>query len=1264
MLRGSLSGGAGENIEQVEIDFSPGVPMDRVTPAWASTVAETAALGARFVIRDGEAYDLTPATLDDPSRIEKNIPESWDAWLASDRIDPLPLETGLPWRAVIWPEAGKLIWTFHHALLDGRSITRILSAFQARLVGGEVPPSLGLTVFSPPTPEDVAAAEEFHRVAFASLKAFSLDFPADSGTGPSQVSCRLGSDIAARIESRAAVLQVTAATLLTWAWGQAAATAAGVDAVAVGQVRSGPPKPDQAGFSMSTVPLVISRAKSGPAYTDLLDLRQRMLALRAVENVSVELLPATLFQDSHGPWPAGVLMVQRGTLQEQVGKSDAIKAITLHEFSGEPLLASAWIHPDLQLEVEVDGTKLGARAAESLLGHWASVVRSLANDESTDGLELTALPTAEHGRIAVWEDGGPAVADLHLATAWHEAVENFTTECALWTPVESLSYKELDAQVQHLAAVLHEAGAKSGAPVASLLQSRKHLALVTLAIARIGAIHVPLDPALPSKRMSVILADAVPVLILADSPAACGEFDLPCVVVDGSTGKTCAVELPRDSRDTLCILYTSGSTGMPKGVMMVHGGVTNEVLGIARLVGIAPGSRVLQFASPGFDASLEEILATLLSGATLIPRPEEVLSDFSRFQSFIREAGVSVLDLPSAYWAAWCAWMVTEQETIPQTIRAAVIGGERASAVALQNWFSAGGRSHLLANTYGPTEASIVATVELIGESWNEPGDPAIGHPLPGVLAKVGDASGRPLPNGAAGELWLGGVCVGSGYWNRPDLTKISFQDSGGLRWYRTGDRVWRDDLGKLRFLGRQDDQLKIRGNRIEPDEVIRILETFPEVSSAHVGPVNVNAGSVHLAAWVRWKNAPEHGWPALLAAHAAGQLATAAIPTRWALVDEFKLTERGKLDRSQLPEPTLTASSHSSSEPPATPTEIRLASLWSALLCVGNIGRDESFFELGGHSLAALQLFAGISREWKIRIPLATLIQAPTPRMLAEIIDRESRGEGSGQAPRSIVVPIRPEGHLPPLFCIHGADGGVFFYRDLAEHLPPGRPLLAIEAPGLAIDGEVRPMPVEETAAEYIKALRQHHKEGPFYLTGYSYGGLLVFEIARQLVLAGQAVAFIGMVDTINPAATVRSYSIWERGKVFMESQKHLPAGVRLHNLLQRIRGGVATFFRVKKEIYQATTAGVTEPHSVLRMLQVREAHWNSTLRYQPKPLAGQITLFKSREVDDKFAVPDDYGWTTLVDSLDIAEVEGEHLEIFARQHVASLAGEIIKRI
>jgi amino acid adenylation domain-containing protein len=1259
MLRDTLAYG-GRNIEQVEIVFSAAAALDRVLPAWLETVRETSALRMMFLFREGEPVGISETSTAPQIRKLDVFPSSFDEWLACDRGEALDLEGGLPWRVTFWPSERRFVWTFHHALLDGRSITRILRAFQARLTGNNVAEALELAVSRLPTATEIEAATAYHRRELARIEAAVPEFYQDQGGGPVRLQRSLGAEEVTRLEQAALAMGVTAASLLTWTWGQTVACAAGLDAVLVGQVRSGPPLPARAGFSMNTVPLVINRASGVPLKPVLLDFRRKLLEMRALETVSPQDLPQELFHETGGPWPGGVVMVERGSLHHQLGGTDCIESICLHEFSGEPLLASAWIQPELLLEVEASGAPFGAGTAQALLDHWASIVLAI----SADAGAPTELPVSNREILTSWESGGEPAAHLHLAQAWRTAVALHGPACALWTPEEAIRYDQLDAQVQHLAACLQEAGVIHGQTVASILWSRKHLAVVLLAMARIGAINVPLDPALPKNRQLTILEDASPLLVVSDNPAACADFSLPCVTVEGASGKCCSAELPCDPRDSLSILYTSGSTGKPKGVMMVHGGVTNEARGIASMAGIGPGDRLLQFASPGFDASLEELLSTLLSGATLVPRPENLAADLDEFQSFVRTAGITVLDLSTAHWAAWCAWMASEQVTIPDKVRTTIIGGERASAAALKDWFAAGGREHLLINTYGPTEASVVGTAELIQGDWNEAGDPAIGRPLPGVFARVGDSAGRRVPPGAAGELWLGGICVGPGYWQRPDRTAASFHLIDDRWWYRTGDRVCWDSNGKLRFLGRQDDQLKIRGNRIEPNEVIRVLESYPGVSAAHAGPVPGHGGGNQLAAWVRWNAPPEGGWPGKLAAFAAVHLPAAAIPTRWAAVEEFKLTERGKLDRRQLPEPLLTSSSHVSSEPPATQTEKWLAEVWSRLLGVRTIGRDESFFELGGHSLAALRLFASIASEWKLRIPMAVLIQAPTPRMLGGVIDRERACHSGSRPARSIVLTVRAEGDLPPLFCIHGGDGGVFFYRDLAEKLPSGRPLLAIESPALSADEETVPVPVEETAAAYVEALRQHQQSGPYHLAGYSYGGLLVIEIARRLLAEGESIAFAGLFDTINPAAPIRQYTLLERAEVFWDAQEHSGLLGKIGRMFVRTREGIATYFKVMLEIRAARSSEITEPHSQLRMLKVREAHWESMKSYQPAPLGCHITLFQSSATDDKFDIPDDYGWGPLVDSIEVVKVDGKHLTMFAPQHVVGLAREISKRL
>jgi amino acid adenylation domain-containing protein len=804
-------------------------------------------------------------------------------------------------------------------------------------------------------------------------------------------------------------------------------------------------------------------------------------------------------------------------------------------------------------------------------------------------------------KLTAWESGGEPLDHRHLAQVWAESVALFGPQIAILGEGGPITYDQLDARVAHLAARLEDQGVTRGTVVACLLTQRLHLAEVLLAISRLGAVYLPIDADLPDQRRRTILDDAYPALILSEAQETVEAYGLPVLVVDGAIGRAPTAPIPDHPRDPLAILYTSGSTGVPKGVIMVHGGIINECRCAVDLVKLGIGDRLLQFASPGFDTCLEELISPLICGATLVPRPERIKTDLIEFQHFVESSQITVLDLPTAHWTAWSAWMANEGVSVPSRVKATIIGGERATAAALADWFRATTAEQLLVNTYGPTEASIAATGEFIRHDWSETGDPAIGRPFPGLMARVADDLGRPLPPGAAGELWLGGIAIGPGYWQRPERTEAAFRDLEGTSWYRTGDRVSWDSDGKLHFLGRKDDQLKIRGNRVEPREVTRVLETYPGVTTAHAGPVKRPDGSVALGAWIRWETAPDSAWPSQVAAFAAQHLPAAAVPSRWCAVENFILNERGKLDRHRLPEPNLTASTRNATELPVTPTENFLASIWSDLLNVSVVGRDESFFELGGDSMAALRLFARIHTERKLRVPMATLIQAPSLRQLGEAIDQFAPPEESTSAGDPLIVAVRTEGRATPLFCVHGGDGGAIFYRQLANHLPPGRPVFAIESPYLGTSEPVPSVSIEETAVRYVRAMRRIQPSGPYQLLGYCYGGLLVYEMTRILMAAGETVTFTGLVDAINPRIPLAEYSLMDRARISWRASESAPVPRRLAHLAQRLYSAVTDRARVEWQTWQARRAKHSAPYSQIRATQVRTAHLRSEDGFQP---------------------------------------------------------------
>lgn len=1237
MLRETLAGDGGKYIERLEIRFKADLEAGVIRYAWQQTVAATEALRARFVFENDDPVGWTADG--DPG-------ECLELHGAADDIGQAPDPSkGAPWKVLFFPDERRWVWIFHHALLDGRSIVRIARAFIDRVHGLD-PGPLPLAAWQAGDDAMLAEASRFLTAHEIEDIPASPEFPGDKREAAKAVEV-LGAETARGLETFASRCGVTAATLVTWAWGQALATAMGADAARVLQVRSGPRLDGLAGFTMNTLPLLIDRTCSGSVREALASLRRRLEEMRRFETVAAADLTAP------GRGTCGVLMVDRAMVPESIGTAERVESIDFEESGGGGLLAAAWVHPDLRIELDSDGSLLGPAAVGAIIGHWSAILRRLAVLETDDAGEITKLADAQIGFLGGIGDGGPAVVDDGLTSLWDLTVEKHADAIAVEAGGDRLTYRGLEQRASGLARALVEQGVAPGDTVASLLEDRFHLPVVMLAAAKAGAVHVPLEPALPALRRDAITIDFGARLLITDFASA-GGWAGKILAPDTAGGIGTMLPAASGAEELLALLYTSGSTGAPKGVMLHHGGIVNEAVAMSRVLELGPGDRVLQFASPGFDAALEEVFATLLSGATLLPRPDEVAGNLDAFHGFLTDQRVTVVDLTTAFWAAWCAWMAEEGKSIPADLRAVVIGGERLSMAALADWRAAGGAAIPLVNSYGPTEASVVATVEILrGADLDR--DPPIGRPLPGVMVRVADARGRLLPPGAAGELWIGGPCVSPGYWGTQAPGDGRFLMIDGVRHYRSGDRVHLDVAGRLMFLGRLDQQLKIRGQRVEPGEVVREIESFPGVGGCHVGPLD---GA--LAAWVRWTSGPPEAWPAALAAQLARSLPAAAIPTRWAAVESFPLTERGKTDIRALPLPTLHASAGAGREAPATEGERRIAAIWCDLLGLDRVGRDESFFALGGNSLAALRMFAMIAREWQVRIPMATLLQAATPRLLAAHL--EQTGSGTTRHDEPVVAVIRDEGDLEPLFCIHGGDGGVIFYRNLTDHFPARRPLLAIEAPSLAGDAEVVVPVVEESAAEYLRVLRRKQPKGPYHLAGYSYGGLLVYEMARLLVEAGEEVGFVGLLDTVNPATPLREYRLMERIEVYWKSQSQSSFPRRVWSLVKRFFAGVSTHLRVKREIHTARTAGNTEPHSEIRMLQVREAHWQAMERHRPQYLDCHVTLFRTA-TDDKFEIPGDYGWREMVRSLEIVIVPGDHLTMFDAEHAPGLAREIANR-
>ncbi len=584
---------------------------------------------------------------------------------------------------------------------------------------------------------------------------------------------------------------------------------------------------------------------------------------------------------------------------------------------------------------------------------------------------------------------------------------------------ESLSYAELNEQANRLAHYLIGLGVKPDDRVGICVERSLGMVVGLLGILKSGGAYVPLDPAYPTERLRQVLADAAPKILLSDAAGreAVGNNGLKKVTALDIDIRSDFSALPFSNpepkylgltpRHFAYIMYTSGSTGTPKGVMVQHHSACNQLIAIINSYGLRRHDRILQFASPSSDGSLEEIFGALLNGAVLVLRTDVWLASIAEFDRQCIYHNITVTSLPAAFWANLA--ITWSDASISLTLRKIIVGYEAISTYALKLWFESEKQKPLLLNSYGPTETTINATTQEIEpcSTWS-----SIGRPMANNKIYVLDEYGHPVPMGVVGEIYIGGAGVTFGYLNRPELTSERFipdpfSPVGGLRMYKTGDLARYLPDGNIEFLGRNDYQVKIRGFRIELGEIEARLGEHPLVRQAVVVAREDAPGEKRLVAYVI-PTAPEQrqeeslessligttNLAAALRTHLAGCLPEYMVPVAFVHMNELQLTPNGKIDRKKLPVPDIAAFVRQAYEAPQYEMEHALAELWQELLNVERVGRHDNFFELGGHSLLAVQLMVRVRQVLGVELSMVTLFAKPTIAQLAQIIAESSAND------------------------------------------------------------------------------------------------------------------------------------------------------------------------------------------------------------------------------------------------------------------------------
>ncbi|MFD8411453.1 amino acid adenylation domain-containing protein [Streptomyces sp. NPDC059650] len=764
--------------------------------------------------------------------------------------------------------------------------------------------------------------------------------------------------------------------------------------------------------------------------------------------------------------------------------------------------------------------------ADELAAHHARflrVLRAFITDRDVPVGSVELLTEGEQFRLLT-ELGGPEhkYAEAALPELFARQAADTPHLPAVVSAEAILTYRELDAASNRLARLLISRGVGPERIVALALPRSAGLAVAVLAVLKTGGCYLPVDPEYPADRLSFMLSDTAPAVVLttADTAQRLPHTDAPRLLLDESRTLR---ELERladteiddgqrlrrlDPAHPVYVIYTSGTTGRPKGVVMPGQSMVNLLSWHNEAFPSAAGTRIAQFTALSFDVSVQEILSAVLFGKTLVVPADEVRRNPELLADWLETERVNELFAPNLVLEALCEAALDQGRTIP-SLQVLAQGGEALTPSRTVREFVRGHEGRRLHNHYGPSETHLVTSHTLAADVDTWPHAAPIGRPIPNIRAYVLDAGLRLVPEGIRGELYLAGAGVARGYLNRPGLTAERFvadpYGTPGSRMYRTGDVVRWLPEGQLEYHGRSDDQIKIRGFRIEPGEIKAALAACPGIVHAEVVAREVRPGDRRLVGYVV-PQAPGCDTDAVRA-FVRTRLPAHMVPSAVVELAELPLTPNGKLDRRALPEPRLTGAAPA--REPADERERVLCGLFAQVLELPAVGVDENFFDLGGHSLLASRLVARIRAALGTPLEVHALFESPSPARLARRIADPS----SGGTPRSL-LPLRAEGSRPPLFCVHPAAGMGWPYSGLLPHLGPDQPVYALQARG---PGEAPGLPatVEDMAADYVAQIRAVRPEGPYRILGWSFGGLVAHAMATLLESEGAEVDLLVMVDS-----------------------------------------------------------------------------------------------------------------------------------------------------
>lgn len=1273
MLFDALHGAGGmANLEQFTFVIRGPLDAAAYREAWNRVVHRHQALRAKFAWPEEQRpLQAIQQSVEVPWREEdwsadEDPDARLDAFLERDRTQLFDVREAPLMRFVLvrlGPDLYRLIWTFHHILVDAWSVSVVLGDIDRvydALSRGTKPalpaprPLRDVVAWIAGREADPAWQDEARQHFASTLEGYDALTPLAFRRLEHERTGRVAELTTERLlitgaeyesmRAAARAQRVTIGTLILAAWSLVLSRHAMAREVVFGANVSARPVDvegveDVVGLVMNALPLRVRSDRDMDVRTFLQQVQSSVRANGPYEQTRLSVVQdACGMRGRDGIFDSLVILANYPLDDARRGDDSALSIEAPRSFGWATVPLQFMILPwkELDIEARFDSAEFDPARVRSVLAQLRTALIELAADADRPVSRVPIL-TAEESATALAGGRGETISRTTPATipaAFAARLRETPDAVAYRAGQSTLTFRELDARSSAVASALRAAGVQPRTPVGVCIEPGLDLAAALLGVVRMGAAYVPLDPTYPRARLEQIAGDAKPSMILVskDSTSAAPEGAGDVRLIDDLMSAGSAEpfdDAPVTPEDTAYIIYTSGSTGAPKGVRGTHGGALNRFEWMWRTRPFAPGEATCWCTTINFVDHVWEVFGPMLAGIETVIVPQETVKDPRALIDLIAARKVSRLVVVPALLEAILDHTPNLARRAP-AIRIIVSSGEALSATLARRLLEAAPKIQLI-NLYGSSEVAADVLAHPVTPEDVLLGRIPLGKPIDNAAVVLLDHDMLPAPPGSPGMIYVGGPPLADGYHARADLTAerffpCPFPALGVPTLFKTGDLARRDEDGVVEYMGRADFQVKVRGFRIELGDVEQTLASHQQVGE-NVVIARKHGADNRLVAYVVPRNGSID--QADLRRHVQTRLPAFMMPSEMVVLPALPRTPNGKIDRAALPDPACVASGESTEPEPGTVCAT-MTSLFREVLQRADVGPDHNFFHVGGHSLIAVKLFARIESTFKCRLPLATLMAAPTPRELAAIVESDEADDL-----RSPIVPIRTEGTRKPFFCVHGMNGDVLFLQRLLAVTSPDQPIYGLQARGM--DGIDQPLTsVEDMAAVYERAIRDIQPEGPYVLGGYSLGGMIALEMAHRLAARGEQIERLILLDTRVP-------------RVVGETLAEQSLATRIR---RRLRNGPKSL--IKNQLYEGFIQihcyralqrfGLPLPR-FLRRVPTRFTNRRAYFDYKPRPWAGRTTLLRAAHQEETFQSMGAYGWEHIaVGGLDIVPVDCDH--------------------